>query len=214
MQPYLLHDCTLHHFSFFPSIDCFCQCIKQWRDPSRKPIGVLDSGNTKRCPMCRAPSRFITPSSKFWADGSTEKQKTVESYRESMRRVQCRFFQKSIRKDRLICPFGNECFYQHKKPDGTIHVFRDGVEDSMRVRHTLLIHNICVNTFYSRSVTASGTITAVDLLSGLVKCRTFQELTSQTLRLRLPSISILIYSMPEPPILCAMVDLPRVKRWL
>ncbi|KJA23618.1 hypothetical protein HYPSUDRAFT_137701 [Hypholoma sublateritium FD-334 SS-4] len=142
----------------------FCTtCIKQWRDPSRKPIGVLDSGNTKRCPMCRAPSRFITPSSKFWPDGSTEKQKTVESYRESMARVQCRFFQKSIRKDRLICPFGNECFYQHKKPDGTIHLFRDGVEESMRVRSILFSPHIYVNAFYSRSDTVSGTTTAVDL---------------------------------------------------
>jgi E3 ubiquitin-protein ligase makorin len=85
--------------------------------------------------MCRESSRFITPSSKFWRDGSPEKLKTIEAYRESMAKVQCRYFQKSLLKDKNkpLCPFGKDCFYQHKKEDGTLHEFKDGAEVSLRV---------------------------------------------------------------------------------
>ena len=67
------------------------QCIKQWRDPKNKPGGVVESGNTKKCPMCRASTNFITPSSKFWKEGTEEKNETIKAYRESMSRVSCRF---------------------------------------------------------------------------------------------------------------------------
>jgi E3 ubiquitin-protein ligase makorin len=66
------------------------QCIKQWRDPKNKPGGVLESGNTKKCPMCRASTNFIIPSSKFWKAGTKEKDETIKAYRESMSRVSCR----------------------------------------------------------------------------------------------------------------------------
>ncbi|KAF9485502.1 hypothetical protein BDN70DRAFT_795621 [Pholiota conissans] len=114
----------------------FCTtCIAQWRDPIKKSGSAIESGNIKRCPMCREPSRFITPSSRFWRHGTSEKNKTIMTYRESMARVQCRYFQKSLAKDKNkpLCPYGKECFYQHKKEDGTLHEFKDGVEVSQRV---------------------------------------------------------------------------------
>ncbi|KAF8957455.1 glucanotransferase domain of glycogen debranching enzyme-domain-containing protein [Flammula alnicola] len=113
----------------------FCtNCIKQWRDPENKPGGVIDSGNTKRCPMCRTPSKFITPASKFWREGTPEKARVVLAYKESMGRVDCRYFQKSLvkNKNRPMCPYGKDCFYQHRKEDGSVHEFRDGVEVAMR----------------------------------------------------------------------------------
>ncbi|KAJ2919495.1 hypothetical protein MD484_g923, partial [Candolleomyces efflorescens] len=104
----------------------FCiGCIKQWRDPNSKSIDVVSSGNNKKCPMCRTPSNFITPSSVFVKHGTEEKNIIVEMYRESMARVQCRYFQKSIGKSPM-CPFGKDCFYKHEKPDGTLHVFQEG----------------------------------------------------------------------------------------
>ncbi|KAJ3501668.1 hypothetical protein NLJ89_g9235 [Agrocybe chaxingu] len=113
----------------------FCiVCIKQWRDPQNKPGGVLDSGNTKKCPMCRSASKFITPSSKFWKDGTPEKEKVVQNYKDSMARVPCRYFQKSLQKNKRkpICPYGKDCFYQHVMEDGTPFVFKEGVDESMR----------------------------------------------------------------------------------
>lgn len=32
------------------------------------------------------------------------------------------------------CPFGKDCFYQHRNADGTPHVLTDGVVASMKVR--------------------------------------------------------------------------------
>ncbi|KAF9525970.1 hypothetical protein CPB83DRAFT_940817 [Crepidotus variabilis] len=114
----------------------FCiKCIKQWRDPQNKGGGVLESGNNKKCPMCRASSAFITPSSKFWKEGTEEKVKVTQAYKESMARVPCKYFQKSIQKNKInpICPYGKDCFYQHLKEDGTPFTFKDGVDVCMPV---------------------------------------------------------------------------------
>ncbi|KAF8909415.1 hypothetical protein CPB84DRAFT_1843201 [Gymnopilus junonius] len=112
----------------------FCtSCIKQWRDPQNKQGDMLVSGNTKKCPMCRTPSKFITPSSRFWKDGTPEKAAVMQAYMDSMARVPCRYFQKSLQKnkDKPLCPYGKDCFYQHLKEDGTPHVFKDGVDVCM-----------------------------------------------------------------------------------
>ncbi|KAJ2927818.1 hypothetical protein H1R20_g9276, partial [Candolleomyces eurysporus] len=110
----------------------FCiACIKQWRDPNSKSIDVVSSGNNKKCPMCRTPSNFITPSSFYVKHGTEEKNIIVQMYRESMARVQCRYFEKSIGKSPM-CPFGKDCFYKHEKPDGTLHVFQEGASVWMR----------------------------------------------------------------------------------
>ncbi|KAF9054348.1 hypothetical protein BJ165DRAFT_1438195 [Panaeolus papilionaceus] len=112
----------------------FCiTCIKQWRDPQNRPGGTHDSENTKKCPMCRTPSKFITPSSRFYKQGTEEKDKVVAAYKESMSRVPCRYFQKALKsKSKPSCPYGKDCFYQHKNEDGTDYVFQEGVDVSMR----------------------------------------------------------------------------------
>ena len=51
---------------------------------------MIESGNIKKCPMCRSSARFITPSSKFCKDGQEGKLKTIKAYKESMARVPCR----------------------------------------------------------------------------------------------------------------------------
>ncbi|KAF8631909.1 hypothetical protein AX15_002166 [Amanita polypyramis BW_CC] len=111
----------------------FCvQCIRQWRDPETKSGDLATSSNTKKCPMCRSPSRFITPSSRFWKEGEEGKAKVVLAYKESMSRVPCRYFQET-KKKKPFCPFGKDCFYQHINDDGTKYVFRDGVDVCMKI---------------------------------------------------------------------------------
>ncbi|RDB20803.1 E3 ubiquitin-protein ligase makorin-1 [Hypsizygus marmoreus] len=112
----------------------FClQCIRQWRDPKGKHGDVIESGNMKKCPMCRANSRYIIPSSRFWRDGQEGKEQVVQKYKESMRKVPCKHFVESTTKDpkKPMCPFGKDCFYLHKNDDGSLHVFKNGAEASM-----------------------------------------------------------------------------------
>ncbi|KAJ7672628.1 hypothetical protein B0H17DRAFT_1084017 [Mycena rosella] len=114
----------------------FCiACIKQWRDPINKSVDVVESGNTKRCPMCRQPAKFIIPSSKFYAQGQEAKDAAMARYMDSMRRVPCKYFQKSILAVPSVpfCPFGKDCFYQHRNLDGSDYITDQGVETGMRM---------------------------------------------------------------------------------
>ncbi|ESK96413.1 hypothetical protein Moror_6921 [Moniliophthora roreri MCA 2997] len=113
----------------------FCiTCIKQWRDPVAKSADVVDSGVHKKCPMCRTPSKFITPSSLFFKSDDPRKDEIISQYKQSMARIPCRYFTKSMAKDKKdpFCPFGKDCFYQHLNDDGTPFVFSEGVDESMR----------------------------------------------------------------------------------
>ena len=66
------------------------QCIKEWRDSSKKYSHEGISEVTKQCPMCRAPSKYITPSSIFYKHGDARKDSVVNAYKESMARVPCK----------------------------------------------------------------------------------------------------------------------------
>ncbi|KAI0923795.1 hypothetical protein AcV5_009245 [Taiwanofungus camphoratus] len=111
----------------------FCvQCIREWRDPNGKSEDMISSGNTKKCPFCRASSKFVTPSSHFYLEGDPRKATTIEKYKASMARVPCRLFQESPPSNRF-CPFGKDCFYQHLNEDGTPYVFDGGVDHYMRI---------------------------------------------------------------------------------
>ncbi len=129
------------------------QCIKEWRDSARKNNqgGILKV--TKLCPMCRAPSKYITPSSIFYKHDDPKKEQVVTAYKDSMARIPCRYthlhslahfvfndrsfryFQrtKGDSSKKPLCPFGKDCFYQHLNADGTPFVFSDGVDVCMRV---------------------------------------------------------------------------------
>ncbi|KAF7309685.1 hypothetical protein MIND_00339900 [Mycena indigotica] len=113
----------------------FCiTCIKQWRSTSNPD--VVESGNTKRCPMCRTASKFIIPSSKFYPQGP-EKDKAIERYKTSMKRIPCRHFQQSLtNRTTGFCKYGRDCFYLHRNPDGSEHVSSHGIE-SFRIGSVL-----------------------------------------------------------------------------
>ncbi|KAG9312955.1 hypothetical protein JVU11DRAFT_6390 [Chiua virens] len=117
--------------------DCshvFClECIRQWRAPSGKSPDVVSSGTIKCCPLCRTLSRFVTPSSHFFPNGSSGKKETIDAYKASMAKVPCKYFDETSRTGKPCCPFGVDCFYPHTNPDGTPHVFRHGAKHSMSV---------------------------------------------------------------------------------
>lgn len=134
----------------------FCvDCIRQWRVNQGKPEETVASGVTKQCPLCRAPSRFITPSRSFYPAESPKKAEIIEQYKASMAKVPCRcvlrlhlrssgvlmhdqrHFEASPSYDRF-CPFGRDCFYQHRNADGTPYVFPHGVAHNMRVSTIVL----------------------------------------------------------------------------
>ncbi|KAL5525986.1 hypothetical protein ACEPAG_7324 [Sanghuangporus baumii] len=123
----LLEDCS----------HVFClECIRGWRDPSGKTQDIVISGNTKRCPYCRKSSKFVTPSSVFYPDGDPLKATTIANYMASMSRIPCKYFERSLPGSRF-CPFGKDCFYQHKELDGTDFVFERGADYYMSKRGRL-----------------------------------------------------------------------------
>ncbi|KAL5503925.1 hypothetical protein ACEPAH_7997 [Sanghuangporus vaninii] len=123
----LLEDCS----------HVFClECIRGWRDPSGKSQDIVISGNTKRCPYCRKSSKFVTPSSVFYPDGDPLKATTIANYKASMSRIPCKYFERSVPGSRF-CPFGKDCFYQHKELDGTDFVFDRGADYYMSKRGRL-----------------------------------------------------------------------------
>ncbi|KAF4570032.1 hypothetical protein EYR40_009018 [Pleurotus pulmonarius] len=113
----------------------FCiKCIRQWRDTSDNAPDNIGSDVRKKCPMCRAPSQFITPTSEFVLHGTPEKDRVIAAYKDSMKKVKCRYFEASISNShgRPGCPFGKDCFYLHQNADGTPYVFTEGIPTSFR----------------------------------------------------------------------------------
>ncbi|KAI0343247.1 hypothetical protein BDW22DRAFT_1329630 [Trametopsis cervina] len=116
----------------------FCiGCIMEWRNPRGKSDDVVASGVTKKCPLCRASSQFVTPSSHFYPEGHPHKAIAIEKYRQSTSRVPCKYFQRSPPNKRY-CPFGKDCFYQHLNDDGTPYVFNEGVDSLIRASPHIL----------------------------------------------------------------------------
>ncbi|KAJ4000945.1 hypothetical protein F5050DRAFT_1561922 [Lentinula boryana] len=127
----------------------FCiTCLKEWRDPRAKSFDVVQSRVHKKCPMCRTPSKFITPSSLFYKHSDPRKEQTISAYKDSMARLPCRYFVQSKAK-KPFCPFGKDCFYQHLNDDGTPYTFAEGVDASMRVN---IILPFDVNLLISRTL--------------------------------------------------------------
>jgi len=88
----------------------FClDCIRTWRSADNFQKKVV-----KSCPECRVASSFVTPSS-VWIEDEEEKKKLISSYKNSLSKKSCKYFDQGRGK----CPFGRYCFYLHAFPDGT-----------------------------------------------------------------------------------------------
>ncbi|KIY70308.1 hypothetical protein CYLTODRAFT_196202 [Cylindrobasidium torrendii FP15055 ss-10] len=113
----------------------FCiKCIKEWRESARKNNEENMMKVTKQCPMCRAESKYVMPSSIPFRNGDSRKESALATYKESMAKVRCRHFERSKKDPTMttFCPFGKDCFYQHLNDDGTPYIFADGVDVNMR----------------------------------------------------------------------------------
>ena len=92
----------------------FClACIREWRSTTDRPGADID-GAVRACPLCRAPSHFVVPSTVWYADAEG-KDAIVRRYVEKLGAIDCRHFDQG----RGTCPFGSSCFYRHRYPDGT-----------------------------------------------------------------------------------------------
>uniref|UniRef100_A0A3Q3JR68 RING-type E3 ubiquitin transferase n=1 Tax=Monopterus albus TaxID=43700 RepID=A0A3Q3JR68_MONAL len=79
---------------------CYClTCIRTWRS-----VKHLD--NVKACPECRIRSPFFIPSN-YWVEDEHEKQRLIQTHKNSMARKPCRYFNEGH------CRFGSYCFYKH-----------------------------------------------------------------------------------------------------
>lgn len=93
--------------------DCvFClSCIRGWR---KDGIAVARSNSQVRlCPLCRSQSYFVCPSQVHLRGRG--KDIAVDAYKQSMRSIPCRHYQRDG-----SCDFGSSCFYSHLNKDGSL----------------------------------------------------------------------------------------------
>lgn len=94
----------------------FClPCIRNWRTPKGKSSDQVSMGILRRCPLCRIESAYLVQSSKFYPNGSKEKELIVKATREKWAEKPCKNFNRFGN-----CSFGKECFYKHVNYDGQI----------------------------------------------------------------------------------------------
>ena len=100
---------------------CFCiDCLRTWRktNHANNTNNVVSNfinqhqENARTCPQCRQTSDFVVPSGKFCV--GEEKQKVIAAYKQHLSQSPCKYFNGTLGS----CPFGRDCFYAHKGPDG------------------------------------------------------------------------------------------------
>jgi E3 ubiquitin-protein ligase makorin len=117
---------------------CF-ECILQWRRST-----TFDNSVKRSCPSCRTKSDFIIPSN-IYADGEL-KTRLISRYKAKVGQTHCRYFKRGTGE----CMFGNQCFFKHEYPNGTIargespHTIRQRVYERNRNNPRTTYHN---NTF-------------------------------------------------------------------
>ena len=86
----------------------FClACIREWR-----AAHAIRPEVARACPLCRAPSHFVVPSSVFVT--ATRKDALIAAYQSNLRTIPCAHFAFG----EGMCPFGTSCFYLHADRHG------------------------------------------------------------------------------------------------
>ncbi|KAJ1339975.1 hypothetical protein BSLG_005410 [Batrachochytrium salamandrivorans] len=81
---------------------CVClECIRTWRTKETM-------GTAKTCPICRAVTYLVVPSS-VWPTDSSSKEQIVQNYRTHLRQIDCKHFNYG----EGTCPFSTSCLYRH-----------------------------------------------------------------------------------------------------
>ncbi|WIA17572.1 hypothetical protein OEZ85_014399 [Tetradesmus obliquus] len=105
-------DVSSRRFGLMACEHSFCLgCIRSWR--STAEVDKVTALRT--CPICRTPTHFITPSSK-WPDTAADKEAIVSAYKAAMGQRDCSHFDFG----EGSCPFGTSCFYRHAHRDGRL----------------------------------------------------------------------------------------------
>ncbi|GMH90814.1 hypothetical protein TrST_g3880 [Triparma strigata] len=81
------------------------KCLKNWRQE-----GESSKQSLRSCPLCRAPSHFIVPSTCAITDDSTKKL-LISAFKLNCSKKLCATFSQTG-----SCPFGASCFYKHIDP--------------------------------------------------------------------------------------------------
>ncbi|ORX78705.1 hypothetical protein BCR32DRAFT_301487 [Anaeromyces robustus] len=109
--------------------DCdhvFClDCIKVWRRTDS-----LSRELTRKCPVCQKISLHFIPSDIYCHKGPL-KSHIIERFRTRCSRIPCRFYEKRGPNNSHNCPFGNECLFLHRNPDGTNEKLKNLKIDSL-----------------------------------------------------------------------------------
>ncbi|MES1908393.1 MAG: hypothetical protein MHM6MM_001340 [Cercozoa sp. M6MM] len=103
-----LDDVTTRYGLLLNCDHIFClACIRRWRSKrARSAAEEVHLG----CPLCREPSHFVVPSTRFVTDA--EKERVVDEYKAALGRIPCRHYAETGE-----CPFGTSCFYRHGLED-------------------------------------------------------------------------------------------------
>lgn len=121
----------------------FClSCINSWRNKNNKDFELQQSEVIKTCPMCRSPSDYIVPASRFVK--GEEKQALIESFKDKMKQILCRHIVKSrqLKLPVPMCPFGDQCLYAHLDAHGNrLEVVRQGTP-RRRMNNNNIAHSI------------------------------------------------------------------------
>lgn len=89
----------------------FClECIRDWRATYDKKVKKT---HYRTCPICRANSYLVIPSTRMIYDGPLKDQ-MLDEYTEALANIPCKHFNQG----RGYCPFQNSCFYAHYLPNG------------------------------------------------------------------------------------------------
>ncbi|CAE7205084.1 unnamed protein product [Rhizoctonia solani] len=115
----------------------FClKCIMDWRSSKNKDTDVVISNTNKTCPVCRAPSKFITPSSRFSPKDSPERERCVKGYKATLGKIPCRLVTYFV--SRILKLILSVMSY-HQNDDGTPYTFSLGADEMMERHKSKLI---------------------------------------------------------------------------
>ncbi|CAE6509361.1 unnamed protein product [Rhizoctonia solani] len=107
-----------------------------WRSSKNKDTDVVISNTNKTCPVCRAPSKFITPSSRFSPKDSPERERCVKGYKATLGKIPCRLVTYFVSRIPKLILSGMS---YHQNDDGTPYTFSLGADEMMERHKSKLI---------------------------------------------------------------------------
>ncbi|OUM65352.1 hypothetical protein PIROE2DRAFT_7651 [Piromyces sp. E2] len=122
----------------------FClDCIKIWRRTDS-----VSRELTRKCPICQKVSLHFIPSDIYCHSGPL-KNHIIERFRSRCSRIPCRFYEKKGPNHTHSCPFGNECLFLHRNPDGSNEKFKNLIIPTTTTENNFTNINTIGNTCHT-----------------------------------------------------------------